>query len=163
MGLFDFFKKKEEPREEKREDVTNNFICDLCESICQKAEYGDAIENLNEHERVFYITQQLEMEVNNGGFSQFFYNSCGDLSGELVEAFKAIGALKTAEICQKAVSVFDKDILADRKKREDTLDKEEFNDVLCECDDAFLEYNEDLNALNYEYIMKHRDCFEFDN
>lgn len=48
---------------------------------------GNNIEKLNEHERVFFITQTLEHEVNNGGFSQSFCNSSGDFSNELVDAF----------------------------------------------------------------------------
>lgn len=161
-GLFDIFKKKSKDENEFAEDSTNDFVCDMNEHISEKCEYGDAMENLNEYERVFYVTQQLEMEVNNGGFSQFFYNSSGDFSGELVYAFNQIGAYKTAEICKKALEAFGREVPADREEREELMDRmesEEFDEILSQCDDDFYEYEDDLNALNYAYIMKYHNYF----
>ncbi|MBO5064804.1 MAG: DUF4375 domain-containing protein [Clostridia bacterium] len=62
-------------------------IFDVYEHICDKCEYGDTIENLNECERVFFVTQILETEVNNGGFLQFFDNSGGNFANEIVNSF----------------------------------------------------------------------------
>lgn len=138
----------------------NNFVVDMCEKVCKKCEYGDDIEKLNEHERVFYVTQILEQEVSNGGFSQFFYNSSGDFSNELVDAFKKIGALKTAKICKKALAVFNGNVPTDRDEREELLDNLECDDALSECDDEFYEYEDDLEELNYTYIMEHHSFFE---
>lgn len=72
---------------------------------------------LSKPERIFYVTQTLEMEVNNGGFSQFFYNSSGNFSNGLVAAFSAIFAPKTAKICAKAISAFGQEIPVDRDER----------------------------------------------
>ena len=142
------------------ETERNNFVVNMCDVVCEKCEYGDAIEKLNEHERVFFVTQTLEQELNNGGFSQFFYNSGGDFSNELVDAFTKIGALKTAEICKKALAVFNGKVPVDRDKREELLDSLDCDDMLSECDDAFYDYEDDLEALNHEYIMKYRDFFD---
>jgi len=138
----------------------NNFIIATLEAICEKCKYGEAMEMLNEHERVFYVTQILEQEVNNGGFSQFFFNSSGDLSNELVDAFTKIGALKTAKICKKALAVFNGKVPTDRDEREELLDSLDCDDVLSECDDEFYEYEDSLDELNYAYVMKHRNSFE---
>lgn len=138
----------------------NNVVIGTYETICEKCEYGDAIDNLNEHERVIFIAQILEQEVNNGGFDQFFYNSSGDFSNELVDAFTKIGALKTAEICKKAVSVFNGEVPVNREEREEVFDKIDSDDILSECDDAFYDYEDDLEKMNYEYIMKHQDFFD---
>ncbi len=138
----------------------NNFVIDMCEAVCQKCEYGDNIENLNKHERVFFVAQTLEQEVNNGGFSQFFYNSSGDFSNEVVDAFTEIGASKTAEICEKALAVFNGKVPVDRDEREELLDDLDCDDVLNECDDAFYNYEDDLEALNYAYVMKYREFFD---
>ena len=137
----------------------NNFVVDLCAAICKKCEYGDAIEKLNEHERVFYITQTLEQEVNNGGFSQYFYNSSGDFSNELVDAFTKIGALQTADICKKALAVFEGIVPTDRDERDALLDNLDCDEIWDACDDAFYEYEDNLTALNYAYIMQHRAFF----
>ena len=162
MGLFDIFKKKSKEDISSTTDDTNNYVVDMCTAICDKCQYGEAMENLNEFERVFYVAQLLEMEVNNGGFSQFFYNSSGDFSGELVHVFTEIGAMKTAEICKKALEAFGREIPMNRDEREEMLDEmesEEIDEILSECDDAFYEYEDDLNALNYAYIMKYKDNF----
>ena len=140
----------------------NNFVMALIEHIQEKCQYGEEMSVLSKPERVFYITQILEMEVNNGGFSQFFYNSSGDFTNELVGAFSEIGAEKTAAICQKAISAFGCEIPADRDEREEMLDElesDEIDETLDECDDAFYKYEEKLNSLNYEYVMKHKDFF----
>ena len=145
--------------DEYLDDEENNLVVDMYDAVCKKSEYGNNIEKLNEHERVFFITQTLEQEVNNGGFSQFFCNSSGDFSNELVDAFTKIGALKTAEICKKAVSIFSGNIPADRNEREELLDNPDCDDILNDCDDVFYNYEDDLNALNYSYIMEHRAFF----
>lgn len=138
----------------------NKFVVDMCDAICKKCVYGDDIEKLNEHERTFYVTQILEMEVNNGGFSQFFFNSSGDLSNELVDAFTKIGAFKTTEICKKALAVFNGYVPTDRDEREELLDNLDCGDVFDECDDEFYEYEDNLEELNYTYIMAHRNSFD---
>ena len=138
----------------------NNIVVDMSISVCQKCNYGDEIDKLNKHERVFYITQTVEQEVNNGGFSQFFFNSSGDFSNETVDAFTKIGALKTADICKKALSVFGGKVPQDREKRQDALEKADCDELLDECDDAFYKYEDNLADLNYAYIMEHRDSFD---
>ena len=139
----------------------NDIVMNVYDYICQKCEYGDAIEKLNKYERVIFITQTLEQEVNNGGFSQFFYNSSGDFSNELLDVFTQIGATKTAKICKKAISVFNGKVPLDRGEREELLDNMKIETILDKCDDAFYAYEDNLEKLNYEYIIKNRDYFNF--
>lgn len=141
---------------------TNDFVIALTEHLNEKTQYGEDMSVLSDAERIFYITQTLEMEVNNGGFSQFFYNSSGDFSNELVGAFTAIGANKTAAICQKAIDAFGRDIPVDRDARQEMLDElesDELDEVLEKCDDAFFAYEDDLNELNYNFVMKNKEQF----
>lgn len=140
----------------------NDLIIALNDYVAEKCEYGDRMDVLSAPERVFYIAQSLEMEVNNGGFSQFFYNSSGDFSGELVAALTEIGALKTAEICKKALAAYGRELPADRDERCDLLDElesDEIDELLEECDNAFYDYEDDLNALNHAYVLKHKSAF----
>ncbi len=159
MGLFDFLKKKSTNNEKQEEIDQNAFVIDTFSSIDEKCQYGDVMKKLNEYERLFFVTQMLEQEVNNGGFSQFFYNSSGNFANELVDAFTKIGALKTAEICKKAVAVFEGKVPEDRAERQNLLETLDCEDILAECDNAFYEYEDDLESLNYAYIMKHRKFF----
>lgn len=145
----------------KIEDV-NSFLIAMLEHIEEKCEYGDNMGNLSEPERIFYITQACEVEVNNGGFSQFFFNSSGDFSGELEYAFTEIGAIKTAEICHTALNAFGRELPTDteeRRKLLDDLKNDKIDSVLNECDNRFYEYEEDLNSLNYGYIIENRAAF----
>lgn len=141
---------------------TNDFVIAMKEYLDEKTQYGEDMSVLSEAERIFYITQTLEMEVNNGGFSQFFYNSSGDFANELVSAFAAIGAAATADICRKAINAFGRDIPVDADERQEMLDElesAEIDEILEECDDAFFAYEEDLNELNYSFVMKNKEQF----
>ncbi len=142
------------------------FIIEMDDYISKKCDYGENMESLNENERLFYITQTLEMEVNNGGFSQYFFNSGGNFANELVESFEKIGALKTADICKKAISIFpDSKVPADWGERQEFLtpddenEEERIDEFLGECDDAFYEYEDDLVELNYQFIMNNKESF----
>lgn len=130
------------------------------EAICDKFGYGDDLGKLNEHEKVIYVALMLGMEVNNGGFAQFFFNSSGELSSEVVDAFIKIGAFKTAEICKKALAVFGGNVPTDRAEREDLLISLDCDDVLGECDDEFYKDEDNLLELYYIYITEHRSFFE---
>ncbi len=142
-----------------------NFIFEMSQYISQKCGYGESIESLNEEQRVFYITQVLEMEVNNGGFSQFFFNSDGIFANELVESFEKIGAVKTVEICKKAVSIFGDEIPTDRDEIQNILvpddekEEEKIEKLLNECDNEFFEYEDDLVELNYQFIINNKESF----
>lgn len=156
---------KEVVHEKSLEDIwamedETDLVIELGQYVADKCRGGDEMSVLSAPERVLYITQSLEMEVNNGGFSQFFFNHSGDLANEVVDAFTEIGAIKTAEICKKAVSVYGENVPADRDEREELLiDNEEVEAILDECDDAFFKYDENLTTLNYEYVMRNRDAF----
>ena len=169
MGLFDMFKKKDKgiKKNANMEDIwaltdTNDFVVAMTEYLDNKTKYGEDMSVLSKEERIFYITQTLEMEVNNGGFSQFFYNSSGDFSNDLVGAFTAIGANATATICKKAILAFGRDIPVDRNEREEMLDElenDEIDEILEECNSAFYDYEDDLNQLNYDFVMKNKESF----
>lgn len=143
----------------------NDFVIAMVEHLEEKTQYGDDMSVLSAKERIFYITQTLEMEVNNGGFSQFFFNSSGDFSSEIVSAFCAIEAHTTAGICEKALSAFGCEISTDRRERLkmlDEFDEDEINqidEILDECDNAFYDYPDNLTELSYQFIMKNKELF----
>ena len=167
MGLFDFFKRNRYA--EVEEDVEEELFDEDCEldtvvedtfaAICELCDDGEHMDVLNSHQRIIYITQTLEQEVNNGGFSQFFYNSSGDFANELTDAFTAIGALKTVAICEQALSPFKGPVPTDRTKRQAMLDRMRADKLWTKCDDAFYEYEEDLEDLNRSYILAHPESF----
>ncbi len=81
---------------------TNKSVIELDEFIS-----GLPIDaEMTEPQKLFNYNQDLEREVNNRGFSQYFLNSSGDNAHETVLSLKAIGADKTADLLQKAIDQF---------------------------------------------------------
>jgi hypothetical protein len=55
-------------------------------------------------QKVFSALFEVESEVNNGGFSQYFLNDSAESAHFVVDALRVIGAPKTADICQRAIA-----------------------------------------------------------
>lgn len=146
----------------KSEDI-NNSIIELDNYISAFCNYGDSIERLNEHQKNFFYNQTLEREINNGGFNQFYFNSSGGFAHETIISLKAIGASKTAMIVEKANDQFpDKIVPKDRESRQEILSQIEgkANEIWEELDQKFFAYEDDLNALNMDYIKKNKASFD---
>lgn len=138
----------------------NDFIIALDAHVAEKCGYGEALDALSGPERVFYTAQRCEEEVNNGGFSQYFFNTGGSMAGELVRVFTEIGARHTAEICGRAleaVGTLPEDADGWQALMDDL--SEEAEAELEACSDAFFRYEDDLNALNRAYVLEHRAEF----
>lgn len=133
----------------------DNFIGELCN-------YGDDFSKLTDHQKLFYLNQNLEREVNNGGFNQYFSNRSGDNSHETILSLTEIGAYTTAGILAKAIEQFpNKEVPKDSNKRILTINQIEAfaNEVWNDLDQKFYQYQDDLNTLNIEYVRKHKDFF----
>ena len=164
MGVLGLFKKRGRFNKHKYDpdlwavDDDNVIVMYFYGNIGLKCRYGENLPALNSAERVFYVTQSLETEVNNGGFREFFNNPSGAMSGEIIHAFRAIGADHTARICKAALEAFGGDVPEDlhaRRERLSKLDETAFDD----CDDAFYCYEDDLTALNCAYIRRNNQHF----
>ena len=139
------------------------IIMEIDTYLNQKSEYGENIEKLNASQQTFLFVGNLEREINNGGFNQFYFNSSGDYSQETVSALLDIGAKKTAEIVKKANSEFKNGIVPkDREQRqnEHELIEEKADDKWDKCDSEFYEYQEDLTELLIEFVTSNRTDFE---
>ncbi len=106
--------------------------------------------------KVAYCLHQLEAEVNNGGFHQFFSNSTGEYVLETIEALNAIGARKTSDLLKRAVAIgFPKGYPADAVEYESAVaDFEDVADALDSLDQEFFEYAEPLSDLVNAYLAK---------
>jgi len=87
-------------------DDLNDSIIELDDFICKLGDYADDLDSLSEHQKAFYLNQNLEREVNNGGFKLFFINSSGGSAYETILSLQAIAAHTTAEILQQAINQF---------------------------------------------------------
>jgi len=140
----------------------NNSIIALDDYICGLCIYGDDLSHLSEAQRNFYYIQELEREVNNGGFNQYFFNSAGDYAHETIIALNAIGANRTATILQQAIDEFpDQSVPKYRSERQHILVQIEVQSdpVWEELDQQFFNYEDNLNSLNIQYIKANRNSF----
>jgi hypothetical protein len=96
----------------------------------------------------------LEAEVNNGGFDQFFFNSAGDRTCDIIYALEAIGAKHTAAIVRSAASKFPGGMPpVDRDARQGLLLEQVSpdSDAFESDDQAFFAYHDDLESLVNAY------------
>ena len=113
-------------------------------------------------EQVAHCVHWLELEVNNGGFDQFFWNSAGDQAQQTVDALEAIGAPKFADLVRRAIAVFPGGTPSpDRDERGDAMaGKNKDGALWYDHDGEFCEYPENLAQLMRRYVAAHRGEFE---
>ena len=94
------------------------------EQLNKISNYCKKIEKLNKSQRILIIIENLEREINNGGFNQFYFNSSGNYANETVEYLKKIGANKTTAIVIKANNEWKNGIVPiDRAESKNILEK----------------------------------------
>ncbi len=87
---------------EEKEDLIYYFT----QKIRKKDNYGEAsFSKMPKTLKTVYLINELESEVNNGGFLQFFTNSSGKYTNETIESLELIGANKTKNLLEKAVEI----------------------------------------------------------
>ncbi|MBN8667253.1 MAG: DMP19 family protein [Chitinophagales bacterium] len=141
---------------------TNNAIIEIDNYVCKLCSYGDALDRLTEPQKHFYFNQNIEREINNGGFNQYFYNSSGDFAHETITSLRTINANKTADILQQAIDQFPSSVVPkNRANRQEILEQIEdtANEVWEQLDQAFYKYEDNLYELNIEYIKQNRNSF----
>jgi hypothetical protein len=114
---------------------------------------------LSAPEQVFLVIWELEAEVNNGGFEQYFSNSSGRLAPHAGGALRAIGAEAMAAIVDQAFSAVDHGVSwSNDEARKATLIalKSETLQKLEGLDEAFRAYPNNLNDLLYRFVSAHR-------
>lgn len=103
-----------------------------------------------------YALWQLEAEVNNGGFNQFFYNPSGQYAEEAYQGAIAIGAKRLAEIIKNAVdTLMEEKELHLKTRKAGTLEafSESYKETkLGKWDDEFYKYSDNIQNLEIKYI-----------
>jgi Domain of unknown function (DUF4375) len=132
-------------------------------SISDKTRFGKKdFATQSQHQKVFSAIWIVEAEVNNGGFSQYFLNSLDESASFVVEALETIGAPKTANICQRAITVafpaglprkYESIRSAAADFSAETLEK------LGSLDQEFFSYPHNLTDLLFAYVAKHPEEF----
>jgi hypothetical protein len=111
--------------------------------------------------QLYYLTLcWLDGDVRNGGFTQYYFNSSGELAPYAVKAAKAVGASQLAAIIQKANALFGKDGPdPDRDKRMDQLSKIDLKTL----DDLATQYyncTEQLREILPRFVAANPEAFK---
>ena len=130
---------------EQDDDALFDSIYDY---LCDKSDYGHDLSKLNEQEKVFMAMALVAVEVNNGGFDQLFFNKGTRWNDILVSSAEAIKAYEIAEICKKAIEIYN-----EHSGQEDPI--EELN----ECDEAFYNCNDPYMTLIAQYARNNKEHF----
>ncbi len=133
----------------------DTYICELCN-------FGDNINLLNEPQKNFYLIQTFEREMDNGGFSQFFFTSSGDYSHETVKSLRVAGADDMAELLLRSFEQFpDKTVVADRRSRQEILEQIEENaeENWGKLELEFYKREPKLTVVLWEYVKQNRSFF----
>ncbi len=109
-----------------------------------------------DRDQVRHLIDELEAEVNNGGFDQFFFNKAGDDAAATIEALALVGASRTADIVRRACAKFPRGMPpADRFARQHLLEEvSPDSDAFEQEDEDFLAYEEDLAGLVAGYAHR---------
>ena len=139
-----------------------DFGSEITEYLDDKTDYGDNLDILNEQEATVFFVEELQMEVMNGGFDQYFFNSSGNNWRKAIPALREIGADKIADLLIKASEVIGCELPEDQDQRQDNMNektREGYEDDLDELDDIFYEDEEYIDQRVFAYCKKHSDKF----
>ena len=138
------------------------FSGKITEYLYEKTSYGEDLSPLNEWELTVYLVEELQSEVMNGGFDQYFVNSSGNHWEKAITACETIGAVQTAGLLRKAVQAYGCELPADQQEREEAIEshaKDGYEEELDALDSVFYTYEENVDALIFDYCQQHQKMF----
>lgn len=114
-------------------------------------------------QKQFLAIEEMQAQVNNGGYHQYFWNSSGDLVPYCLEGLERIGGTSYRNLLMRAMSLFPEGkVRQDRRARQDLL--EEMGDAGEDAlNDLSSEYYEmegiDISAALLELVKMNRHEF----
>jgi len=110
---------------------------------------------------VILAVEAVEREVNNGGFSQFFFNSSREYAYFAPVAFRLIHAPQTAELCSKALALVTQGRLLNSAELQESVASldEDLEEQLNQLDSLYYKSAEEpLAEKLLQYIKLNREC-----
>lgn len=146
----------------ERATYPEDVILELDSILNEKSNYGEDISVLTEGEKVVLFIENLEREVNNGGFDQFFFNSSGNYAHETLKALEQIGSIEIKTLLSKAMAVWPDAIILKNetfRREQHDLITDQNRKIWTTCDEAFYASKENLTGLLVDYIKVNLDEF----
>lgn len=124
----------------------------------------ETVMSWNKSKQAIYMIWLLEGEVNNGGYNQFYFNSSGLFYKHLPEMLKLVGAVKFADLTQRANITFEKENPKITQHQDGTIEgfsKSYDDNPLNNYDTEFykLYETENLQDIQVKYIRTHKTEF----
>ena len=182
--IFNFKKSKKNESKLSKEEVINwikNDIKNLREkakkSVWEETDKSDfvfimnkklidhssEIEKFTESEKVFYLCNGFDNEVQScGGFYSVYILDIGAYAYELPNYFRILGLNKIAEIIEKINQLYDKKLPIDHDEREEYIDSV-YESIAEKMDEYYDEYSKLANNIYlvlYDYAIKNKDNFK---
>ena len=142
----------------EREYRSDSIVLAFEQALNQKAaRIGE--DGVTEEERVVLAIEELEREVNNGGYDQFFLNS-SKYAPVIVDELNRIGWSETAKLTREAIGILGIEgsltVEAIDRLMMEEADKER-EERLGECDHRYFESAGDLVGPLLKFIKSNRD------
>lgn len=139
----------------------NSYLISLSES--EQTDFGRVdFADQSEPQKIFSAIWDLESQVNNGGFDQYFRYTDSESIAFSPAALGVIGATKCAAIVGRAISlVFGAPIPATEDERLERLDSlgDDALPRLEEIDSDFFGYPDNLTDLLFAFVAQHPSAF----
>lgn len=141
------------------DDYRIDSLVSAFEQAVWQKEASVGMASLTSEERVILAIEELEREVNNGGYVQFFSNPSQEFVPIIVECLKRIECPLTAAITQKAIDMLEVEGPVTVQGVEDAImrDDDERDEKLCsECDVPYYKTGEDIAGCLFDFIKKNK-------
>lgn len=149
--------------EEMIEQLSNeDLVFEIYDDLLNLSNFAENLNSLSSEQSNLLLVCFLEMEVNNGGFEQYYFNSSGNFTMKTLKSLSSLGAESTKNILVKANSVWPKSTVPEiRAERHIFLEnlKSDVEDIWEKCDDQFYEYEDNLTELLADYIKSNINKF----
>jgi len=135
-------------------------IIRIGEIIGKKIKKRDNFEELNEFEKTFIFIDIFENHTTDGGFETFFWNTAGQFSHEILEAYEKIGAKNTASIMYDSFLLFGEiPIPKNTDVRREILSKINPNSWI-NLDEKYYNCNDNIVLLVLDFIKNNTKYFD---
>ena len=135
-------------------------IIRIGEIIGKKIKKRDNFEELNEFEKTFIFIDIFENHTTDGGFETFFWNTAGQFSHEILEAYEKIGAKNTASIMYDSFLLFGEiPIPKNTDMRREILSKINPNSWI-NLDEKYYNCNDNIVLLVLEFVKNNTKYFD---
>lgn len=127
------------------------------------AERKSGFQSLTMEQRHWIAVSMFDGEVNNGGLSQYFFNSSGDYWREALAGLEAMGASERATILKEAAAKFDAEAPSkNRDQRQNQLAKlARKDDALFDAlDSRYYASKEVIDVVMTKYVIKNAQAFK---